>query len=135
MKKLILLLFSLTLSFNSFGEWTELLVDEEQVLYIDLETLQEKSDGYVYFWVMLTYRTWSVKSYIQTDCEFKRMNVLQNDISDGNLSSSVGDIGWSYVAPNTKEYRNLGVICEMVNESPKQREKSIENFKMSLEYK
>ena len=135
MKKLLLLLFSLLLSFNSYGEWTELLVDDEEVLYIDLETLQEKSDGYVYYWVMRTYRTWSTKSFMQTDCEFKRMNALQNDVSDGNLSSSVGDIGWYYVAPDTMAYRNLRVICEMVNESPEQREKSIENFQMSFEYK
>ena len=135
MKKLFLLLFSLILSFNSYGEWTELIVDDEEVLYIDLETLQEKSDGYVYYWVMRTYRTWSTKSFMQTDCEFKRMNALQNDVSDGNLSSSVGDIGWYYVAPDTMAYRNLRVICEMVNESPEQREKSIENFQMSFEYK
>jgi hypothetical protein len=136
MNKLLLLLFFLMLSFNSFAEWTELLVDDEEVLYIDLETLQEKSDGYVYFWLMRTYRTWKTKSFMQIDCEFNKMNALQNDIYyEDILKSSDGEKGWSYVAPDEYAYRNLKVICEMVNESPEQREKSIENFKMSFEYK
>ena len=135
-KRLLLLLFSLLLSFNSFAEWTELLVEDEDVLYIDLETLQEKSDGYFYYWLMRTYRTWKIKSFMQIDCEFKKMNTLQNDIYyDDILKSSDGEKGWSYVAPDDYAYRILRVICEMANESPEQREKSIEDFKMSSEYK
>ena len=101
MNKLLLLLFFLMLSFNSFAEWTELLVDDEEVLYIDLETLQEKSDGYVDFWLMRTYRTWKTKSFMQIDCEFNKMNALQNDIYyEDILKSSDGEKGWSYVAPD-----------------------------------
>ena len=51
MKKLLLLLFSLMLSFNAYGEWTKLVSFGNVSLYIKLETLKER-DGYIYFWLM-----------------------------------------------------------------------------------
>ena len=45
MKKLLLLLFSLMLSFNSYGEWTEFPpYDSEERYFIDFDNLQERSD-------------------------------------------------------------------------------------------
>ena len=51
MKKLLLLLFSVIISFNSYGEWTKLVSMDNSSVFIDLETLKEK-DGYVYWWLM-----------------------------------------------------------------------------------
>ena len=50
MKKLLLLLFSLMLSFNSYGEWTLTYEwDNGDSAYVDLETIKE-INGYVYWW-------------------------------------------------------------------------------------
>ena len=50
MKKLLLLLFSLMLSFNSYGEWTKVNEDvEDNSYFIDFRTVK-KVDDYVVWW-------------------------------------------------------------------------------------
>ena len=57
MKKLLLLLFSLMLSFNSYGEentvggWFKAFANDGTSWYINLLKIQER-DGLVYFWYM-----------------------------------------------------------------------------------
>ena len=140
MKKLLLLLFSFLLSFGSYGEWTEFLTDKDETLYIDLENFQERSDGYVYYWMMLSDSSKSQKVYVKADCEFESFNVLQIDthtktMGGGTVSTSHPERGWIYGAPDTNFYRFLKAICEMVDETLEQRVNSVNNFKMSLEYK
>ena len=140
LKKLFLLLFSLLLSFSSYGEWTEFLTDKDEILYIDLENFQERSDGYVYYWMMLSDSSKSQKVYVKADCEFESFNVLQIDthtktMGGGTVSTSDPERGWIYGAPDTNFYRFLKAICEMVDETLEQRVNSVNNFKMSLEYK
>ena len=46
MKKLLLLLFSILISFNSYGEWTKVNMDvDSSSYYIDFATVK-KIDGY-----------------------------------------------------------------------------------------
>ena len=140
MKKLLLLLFSLLLSFNSLGEWTKFPAEGDEFAYIDFDNLQEKSDGYVYWWMMVSDSSISGKYYFQTDCEFERINPLQHDIhtepmGGGDAISSQSEEGWTYFAPDTAMYRFISIVCEMADETPEQRAKSVENFLMSLEYK
>ena len=141
MKKLLLLLFSLMLSFNSYGEWTELpAANPEEQGFIDFDNLQERSDGYVYWWMMTSYSNRSEKFYIQTDCQAGRIKPLQEDyhnepMGGGDLTSSTeSEIGWYYPAPDTGIYRFVEVACEMARETPEEREKSIANLLMELEY-
>ena len=56
MKKLLILLFSLMLSFNSYGEWTKFSdsLFLNTTFYIDKDTIKE-SDGHVYFWELDDY--------------------------------------------------------------------------------
>ena len=56
MKKLLLLFFSLMLSFNSYGEWSYIGEDYngESKYYIDLKTLR-KIDDYVYYWNLIDF--------------------------------------------------------------------------------
>ena len=113
MKKLLLLLFSLILSFNSYSEWTELPeidADFAEQGFIDFDNIKRKSDGYVYWWMMVSDSSSSQKAYIQTDCETKAINVLQLDSYDepmgaGDLISTKPDEGWLYVAPDRGIYR------------------------------
>ena len=54
MKKLLLLLFSLMLSINSYGEWTlyDVDINDGNAFYIEKNTIL-KSGGYVYFWELI----------------------------------------------------------------------------------
>jgi hypothetical protein len=64
MKKL-LLIFLLSLSFNSYGEWTEFPpYDSEERYFIDFDNLQERSDGYVYWWMMVSHSNKGVADMI-----------------------------------------------------------------------
>ena len=104
-KKLFLLIISLLLSFNSYGEWTQIPNEQKGDGYIDFDSLQLRADGYVYWWMMLSDSSASQKAYMQTDCETKAINVLQLDSYDepmgaGDLISTKPDEGWLYVAPD-----------------------------------
>ena len=139
-KKLLLLIFSLLLSFNSYGEWIQVPTNEKVNTYIDFDNLQLRADGYVYWWMMVSDSSSSQKTYIQTDCETKAINVLQLDSYDepmgaADLTSTKPDEGWLYVAPDRGIYRFIGVVCELAEETPEEREKSIANLLMELEYK
>ena len=79
MKKILLLFFSLLLSFNSYGEWTEISVvrnEFSEQLFLDFNNLKKKSDGYVYFWLMNSRSDSSDKIYLKTDCEGERFYPL-----------------------------------------------------------
>ena len=81
MKKLLLLLFSLLLSFNSYGEWTKVMEDDDgDSYYIDLNTIK-KNDGYVYWWDFVNYVEpydgfMSRTGFYQGDCEIGRSKTL-----------------------------------------------------------
>ena len=133
MKKLLLLLFSLMLSFNSYAEWTEIISDREDKLYLDFENFQEKSDGAIYVWMMFSEPSKSEKIYLQIDCEFDRVKGLQWDtytaaMGGGDVSYSEPKSKFMYPAPDTFEYRLIKVFCRIANETPNQRIKIIEKF-------
>ena len=140
MKKLSLILLSLLLSFNSYGEWIQVPTNEKGGTFIDFDNLQLRTDGYVYWWMMVSDSSSSQKGYIQTNCKTKAINVLQLDSYDepmgaGDLSTTNPDEGWLYVAPDKGIYRFIRVVCELAEETPEEREKSIDNLLMELEYK
>ena len=139
MKKLLLILL-ISLSLSSYGEWIQLPTNEKGGTYIDFDNLQLRTDGYVYWWMMVSDSSSSQTAYIQTDCKTKAVNVLQLDSYDepigaGDLSTTNPDEGWLYVAPDKGIYRFIRVVCELAEETPEEREKSIANLLMELEYK
>ena len=142
-KKLFLLLVSLLLSFNANAQWTKMPITEGDLfeeMYIDFDNIKKKKDGYVYWWMMTSHYDSSEKLYIRADCEDERMNPLQGvfhnePMGQGESTSVQSDTGWTYPAPDTGTYRFLEVVCEMANETPEQRAKSVENLLMSLDYK
>ncbi len=82
MKKLLLLLFSLMLSINSYGEeyegsFTKLFTDEEDTSwYINLEKIQER-DGLVYYWYMTSDKEMSSAVLTENDCMLSRSKYIQ----------------------------------------------------------
>ena len=83
MKKLLVLLFSLMIQFNSYGEWIKVTenITLENIYYVDIDTIKE-SGGYVYWYQMNNYtkpNKWGDMSsifYVQGDCGVNRSRLL-----------------------------------------------------------
>ena len=51
MKKLLVLLISLMISFNSFGEWSLVTQTKQNEYYVDFDKIS-KNSGNVYYWML-----------------------------------------------------------------------------------
>ncbi len=128
--KLLLLIFSLILSFNSYGDWTSVLPGNNSSLYIDFETLEER-EGFIYWRYMDSWADGSAKSSAQGDCNLrgfkvnKRVNFSlpmgEGEGTENNMVSS-----WEYYEPNTGYEILLNFICQMSKLSPKEQQIRIE---------
>ena len=134
LKKLLLLLFSLLLSFNSYGEWTKVNMDvDSSSYYIDFATVK-KIDGYVVWWEMRdkvepdVEGYMSVMAYIKGDCESTRTKFLSVLAYEGSMGEGDGlDIGgifsleemlgWRYPPPTSVDYDNLDIVCSLADQS------------------
>ena len=117
MKKLLLLLSSLILSLNSYGEWTLVLPGNNSSLYIDFTTLEER-DGFINWWYMDSSSGGSAKSYAQGDCKLRGFRVLSQEVfslpmgeGSGIEKNSAGI--WEYYEPNSGYEILLNFICQM----------------------
>ncbi len=124
MKKLLILLFSILISFNSYGEWTEVSETVHgSITYVDFERIRKKG-GFVYYWALTnygkrtTYGDLSSKVYYQVDCELFRYMYL----SDSYYKESMGkgektggsnepDKEWSYPPPGSAQEYILESVC------------------------
>ena len=130
MKKSLLLLFSLILSINSYGEWTNVLPGNNASLYIDFKTLKER-DGYIYWWYMDSWREGSEQSYAQGDCNLKGFKVNKRvnfSLPMGEGESIEKDItsSWEYYQPNSGYEILLNFICQMSKLTPEGQKIRIE---------
>ena len=130
MKKLLLLLFSLILSINSYGEWTNVLPGNNASLYIDFKTLKER-DGYIYWWYMDSWREGSEQSYAQGDCNLKGFKVNKRvnfSLPMGEGEGIEKDItsSWEYYQPNSGYEILLNFICQMSKLTPEGQKIRIE---------
>ena len=136
MKKLLLPLFSLILSFNSYGEWTKTNMDVNGASYfIDFETVKKKTDGYVVWWGMEDFvkgrdGKMSTAIYNKGDCEESRTIFLSvvlyeqpmgrgksEDLSGGGIINFEDIIGWSYPPPGSVAISNLKIVCSLADQS------------------
>ena len=80
MKKLLVLIFSILISFNTYGEWILVTGDDIADGYIETDTITKQNE-YVYFWILQNkhtrdkYGTMSAKIYTQGDCGINKNNV------------------------------------------------------------
>jgi len=127
MKKLTILLFSILISFNSYGEWTEVAESEGgDTNYIDTSTIKERN-GYVYWWKLMDYLvpsesgTMSAKVFSQNDCGIYRSKVL----SFSYYKQPMGGVGagktinpsnrkWDYISPGSTGSIVLEYGCNYV---------------------
>ena len=140
MKKLLLLIFSLLLSFNSYAEWTRVDIDSEKTIYIDINTIIEK-DEFIYWWYMLDSNLddYSSKIYAQGDCLIPRSKILSrlyynkpmgldesyNDTPDNPL--------WEYHPPDNWKGVLLSNACKLVNASSTKKEQVLNEIYASEE--
>jgi hypothetical protein len=126
-KKLLILLFSLLISFNSYGEWEE--VGESpagNTYYINTDTIKEHN-GYVYYWVLDDYLKpdkygdMSVKTYVQGDCgvnRFKWLSFIYYKQPMGEESVKTeepNNTDWIYRPPESIGGGLLKYVCDYVD--------------------
>ena len=86
MKKLLILLFSLLISFNSYGEWTLISKTGDGYwtgtsFYLDIDSIKKKN-GNIYYWILSDYPFandlgyLSYRMFIEGDCSLMRENQL-----------------------------------------------------------
>ena len=122
MKKLLIILFSLMLSFNSYGEWYQLGQTPTRDHYIDGFEIREKN-GYLYAWYMADlYQpnsmtgALSYKVYSQIDCDIfksKDLSVLTyiEPMGKGVSEKLPTEDKWDYPTSGTLGYSFIETIC------------------------
>ena len=130
------LIFFLMVSFNSVGMWTEIpqINSNGQTVFIDFNKIEEKSDSYVYWWMMISDTKASEKVYVQTDCELESISRSQIDLYSkpfgvGEVVQVEPEESWNYPSTDSILYRFVEVVCEMAcllytSPSPRDRTRS-----------
>ena len=125
MKKLLILLFSLLISFNSYGKWTEISENiNDTSFYLDKNTIIEVGE-YVYLWTMTDllepnkFGDRSVKVYEQLDCElnqYKRLVYVfySQPMGIGGSETEIGEGKWQHMEPDTSSYELWRYACDYV---------------------
>ena len=122
MKKLLILLFSLLISFNSYGEWKKVGEDALNDYYFDNSLIKER-DGYVYWWVLADGLTpspdgyLSYKIYKKGDCRKNLFLTLKavwykDSMARGNGDTVIRDYEWTTPA---FLFDDLKVVCKYIN--------------------
>ena len=125
MKKLLVLLFSLLISFNSFGEWLKANETSENIFYIDFDTFKEV-DGSFYVWQLTDFLNpdedgnLSAKIFVQGDCQLMRIKMLSiiaytENMGKGSSSTYQDDKPeWRYAPPESSIYDMMDLNCFML---------------------
>ena len=127
MKKLLVLLFSLLISFNSYGEWKEITKrGSDDYFYVDNSTIK-KIGGYVYYWEMYSsihiYDESGHRSnqiYRLVDCQMLRDKPVFYIFYFGTMGKEIDyqhspkDPDWFYPPPGSHAYDILNFVCDYV---------------------
>ena len=127
MKKLAILLFSILISFNSYGEWTKLGKSKSgTVHYIDIDSISVVGK-YVYYWILddeielSKVGGMSTAWYSKGECGISRVKTLsgksyKQKMGKGTAhdSHTFPDPKWDYPAPRTTIKGQLEFVCNYV---------------------
>jgi hypothetical protein len=123
MKKLLILLFSILISFNSYGEWKMVSTNVDgNEYYVEIDTVK-KHDGYVYFWYLddylqpSDYGIMSIQMYLQGDCGANRSKDLtmlfyKKSMGKGEYESYTPPDVWQYPRPGSSFRTVLDYVCD-----------------------
>ena len=125
MKKLSILILTLMISFNSFGEWVEVNENVGGTYHIDFDTLKIVDDS-VYVWSMRDmpspnkFGTLSMLAYSEEDCEMLRSKLLtiffyNQNMGEGEIISStnITNPEWEFNPPESVGRDATQIICYM----------------------
>ena len=122
MKKLLALLFSILISFNSHGQWLHAGDDSDgDKHYMDFTTIQ-KNNGYVYYWSLIDYLKpykgdFSVTIYSEVNCNipFKSrmisINYHKRPMGVTLRKTDNTTYGWNYPGPGSIVENILRMVC------------------------
>ena len=125
MKKLLALLFSILISFNSYGEWVKVSTSVTGTThYIGIDTIKEHN-GYVYYWGLrdlLKPDKWgdmSHKVYFQGDCGVVRIKYLSYIFYKQPMGRGTNEVDntpseWRYPIPESVDGVVLDYVCDYV---------------------
>jgi hypothetical protein len=125
MRKLLTLLFSILISFNSYGYWNELSTNDKSTFYINDETINTIGE-YVYYWDLTNHNTptkngtLSIKIKKQGDCKLKRVKPLSFIFYKQSMGKGDGnpytpeESEWFYDPPGSVGLYELSYVCEVV---------------------
>ena len=122
MKKLTALLFSILISFNSFGvSWHEVFKYNGTTYHVDKDSFK-KHNGSVYWWEMKSLsepvaNLRSITLYKQGECGIHRFKVLaangyKRSMAKGSNESIDVPSKWSYPEPLTTHSLGLTATCK-----------------------
>jgi hypothetical protein len=124
MKKLLILLFSAMISFNTYGEWTETskTVDGD-IAYVNFESIK-KHNEYIYYWELFDMlKPWdsgvfSATIFNEVDCRnpYKSRVITTNYYSlpmgEGPPNTDNTTYEWDYPPPTSSLYKVLKRVCD-----------------------
>ena len=125
MKKLLVLLFSILISLNSYGQLVKVTEDNNGgVYYIYTDTIKEH-DGYIYWWELSDFLTpfsseyISAKAYKKGVCEIKVQNLLYiyyyESMGKGKSENYRPDNPkWNYPSPDSINEGLMSFACDYV---------------------
>ena len=141
MKKLLLLLFSILISFNSFAEWTRIYTDDKNIVYMDLNTLIKHND-YIYWWTMIDFldNENSGKAYFQGDCSVVRSKILMMiyysqlmGMGEDEVERTSDNLKWNYQPPDSAVGFMLDISCKLSEASAKEQQEILEEIQSKEE--
>jgi hypothetical protein len=126
MKKLIILLFAILTSFNSYGEWKVLSLNKNgDTFYIDVDRIKEHK-GYADYWGLRNafkpnkYGDMSSSLHYQADCganRFKTLEFIFHKLPMGEgefIQEESENKEWVYAPPKTTARLTLDYACDYI---------------------
>ena len=125
MKKILIILFLIFISFSSNGEWVKTGINYAgDTDYFDINRVQ-KIDGYLYYWILIDYpklSEWgdmSVIIHMKGDCDLNRVKYLSYIYSKEPMGkgrkelSSPSKPDWKYLSLSGGAGYQLDLICKL----------------------
>ena len=127
MKKLLVLLFSIFISFNSYGELKNIITNLNGTAFYVYNDTIKKHNGHVYYWSLIDFSApnsfgdRSVKGFYQADCGLNKKKLLtaiwyEQPMGTGKfVTENYDNPKWDYSPPGSAIESVVEYVCEYIN--------------------